>query len=294
MKKHYFSFLGLLFLFTSVFGQGKILIGIVPFTSSDDNGEFYIPASEYEREHPKPYKYTTDIQDAVSDAFVNTKRFTLVERDKMDQITSERNLQKSSDFIDGSVVQQSAALGVQYLVLGNITKAHDNFRSMSCYKGASASEFKASILFTVRVVDVSTGEIMASTSFSADEKGRNAFDKGLDDIRPDLEDFIKKNFTLTLSMAQVETKDVSGAATKVLIAGGSAFGLKVNDVFKVYEDSELEVDGKKVPHKITLGKITVTEVQDENFSECNVTEGGADIASKAASGSKIKCEKISQ
>ncbi|HTB30553.1 MAG TPA: CsgG/HfaB family protein, partial [Bacteroidia bacterium] len=238
--------------------------------------------------------YSTAIQDAVGDVFLNTKRFTLVEREKMEQIKSEKNLQKNDDFIDGSVVEQSAALGAQYIVMGNITKAGEDESRSSVPFAGSVTSYHADVAFSIRIVDVSTGEVVASNSFSASGKGKDGFDKALETIKPDIADFIKKNFKLTVSLAQVESKDANGAATKVLIAGGSSVGLKLNDVFKVYEVTVLDVDGKKIPRKVTIGKISVAEIQDENFSECTVTEGGADIASKVAGGSKIKCEIISE
>jgi hypothetical protein len=288
MKKLYLFFAGLLFVFTAAIGQSKILVGIMRFQNNSNGG-----SNNYQRSNNSS-QYSTAIQDAVGDVFLNTKRFTLVEREKMEQIKSEKNLQKNDDFIDGSVVEQSAALGAQYIVMGNITKAGEDESRSSVPFAGSVTSYHADVAFSIRIVDVSTGEVVASNSFSASGKGKDGFDKALETIKPDIADFIKKNFKLTVSLAQVESKDANGAATKVLIAGGSSVGLKLNDVFKVYEVTVLDVDGKKIPRKVTIGKISVAEIQDENFSECTVTEGGADIASKVAGGSKIKCEIISE
>ena len=54
----------------------------------------------------------------------------------------------------------------------------------------------------------------------------------------------------------------------------------------------MEVDGKKLARKKTLGTIVVEKIEDENFSICTVKEGGADIAKKVAAGAKVKCEII--
>jgi len=290
MKKKTIFLFAFSLLFLSAFGQGKVLVGIVTFQNSTDNNAYNNQRNQINGR----YKNAIAIQDAVGDAFMDTKRFTLVEREKMDQIKSEKNLQKNDDFIDGSVVEQSAALGAQYIVMGNIAKADEvQTQSRVVYVG-DVTSYHADISFSIRIVDVSTSEVVASNTFSSSEKGKDAFDKALNTIKPEIEKFIKKNFKLSVSLAQVEAKDASGAATKVLIAGGSTLGLKVNNILKVYEVTHLEVDGKQLPRKVTIGKITVTDVQDENFSECTVIEGGIDIATKIAGGSKIKCEIVDE
>ena len=54
------------------------------------------------------------------------------------------------------------------------------------------------------------------------------------------------------------------------------------------------VDGKKIPRKKEIGQIVVEKVEDENFSICNVTVGGAVIATKSEAGANLKCEIISE
>lgn len=269
------------------FGQNKTLIGIVPFkSSSSDNGYSYSSNSKNE--------YKTAIQDAVSDVFLKTKRFSLVEREKMDQLKFEKTLQKDEDFIDGQVIEQSKSLGAQYIVLGNISKAKLEQKQTSMPYIGTTTSYVAEIALSVRVVDVSTGEIIASNSFNKSSKGKNAFEDALKDIKPQIETFIKDNFKLIASIAAIEEKNSNGDATKVLISGGSSTGVTVKNVFKVYEVSELVIDGKKLTRKKTIGKIIVASVEDENFSICTVTEGGADITKKMDVGVKIKCELINE
>lgn len=287
MTRQFLSLLLLLTVHCYSFGQNKTLIGIVPFkSSSNDNGYYYSSNSKSENK--------TAIQDAVSDAFLKTKRFSLVEREKMDQLKSEKTLQKDEDFIDGQVIEQSKSLGAQYVVLGNISKANLEQKQSSIPYVGTTTSYVAEIAFSIRVVDVSTGEIIASNSFSKSAKGKNAFEDALKDIKPQIETFIKDNFKIVASIASIEEKNSNGDATKVLISGGSSTGVTVKNQFKVYEVSELVVDGKKLKRKKTIGKIVVASVEDENFSICTVTEGGADITKKMDAGAKIKCELINE
>jgi hypothetical protein len=279
----------------NIFGQNKTLIALVPFKDPGDNSnqqQNYGYNRNNRSSNGSQTEYTIAIQDAVSDAFLKTKRFSLVERDKMDKLKSENNLQKSDDFIDGSVIEQSKTLGAQYVVLGNISKGSLYQKTTTAPFVGNVTSYDGEIAFNIRVVDVATGEIMASNSFSASEKGKTGFEDALKEIKPQIEKFIKDNFKLSASIASVEEKNSNGDATKVLISGGSSNGVSVNNSFRVYELSEMEVDGKKLARKKTLGTIVVEKIEDENFSICTVKEGGADIAKKVAAGAKVKCEII--
>ena len=286
MTRQIFVLLVLLTLSNYSFGQNKTLIGIVPFKSSSSGNEYY-------SRNDNSSEYKTAIQDAVSDAFLKTKRFSLVEREKMEQLKSEKNLQKEEDFIDGTVIEQSKSLGAQFVVLGNVTKAKVEDKQTNLIL-VSASSRVCEIAFNIRIVDVSTGEIVASNSFSKSSKGKNAFEIGLNEIKPEIEKFITDNFKLTASIASIEEKNSNGDATKVLISGGSSTGVIEKNEFKIFEVSQLVVDGKKLIRKKTIGKLIVTKVEDENFSICTITEGGAEIAKKIEAGAKIKCELINE
>lgn len=286
MTRQIFTLLVLLTVGSFSFGQNKTLIGIVPFKSSSQENDYYSRSSSSSDK--------TAIQDAVADAFLKTKRFSLVEREKMDQLKSEKNLQKDEDFLDGQVIEQSKSLGAQYVVLGNISKAKVETKQSSIPYVGTTTSYVSEIAFSIRVVDVATGEIMASNSFNKSAKGKNSFEDALSSLKPEIEKFIKDNFKIVASIASIEEKNSSGEATKVLISGGSSTGVFENNSFKVYEVSELLVDGKKLTRKKTIGKIVVTKVEDENFSICTVKEGGADITKKMEAGAKIKCELINE
>jgi hypothetical protein len=286
MRRQIYALLVLLTLSSYSFGQNKTLIGIVPFKSSSSGNDYY------SRDNNSS-EYKTAIQDAVSDAFLKTKRFSLVEREKMEQLKSEKNLQKEEDFIDGTVIEQSKSLGAQFVVLGNVIKAKVEEKTTNMVYVSTTTKI-AEVSFNIRIVDVTTGEIVASNSFNKTAKGKNPFDEALNDIKPEIEKFIKDNFKITASIVSVEEKNSNGDATKVLISGGSSTGVMEKNEFKIFEVSELVVDGKKLTRKKTIGKLIVTKVEDENFSICTITEGGAEIAKKIEAGAKIKCELINE
>ena len=272
------------------FSQSKTIVGIMPFnTTSSGNDNYY-----YNRQNQNKSANIVAIQDAVSDAFLNAKRFTLVEREKMALIKGEKKTQQSDEFIDGSTVEQSKSMGASFIVTGNVSEASFEEQNSSVGYGLSIPSRKAKISFNIKVIDVSTGEIMASEKFSAEAKGKNGYDDALKIIKPNIEKFIKDNFKITASIASIEAKNASNEATKVLISGGTGIGLKPNTTLKVFELTSLMVDGKKIPRKKEIGQIVVEKVEDENFSVCNVTVGGAIIATKSEAGANLKCEIISE
>jgi hypothetical protein len=287
MTRQVFALLVLLIACCNSFAQNKTLIGIVPFKSASSNNDYY-------SRNNSAGENKTAIQDAVADAFLKTKRFSLVEREKMDQLKSEKNLQKDEDFIDGQVIEQSKSLGAQYVVLGNVSKANVETKDTYLPVVGKTTSTVAEIAFSIRIVDVATGEIIASSSFNKTAKGKNSYETALTEIKPEIEIFIKDNFKIIASIASIEEKGSNGEATKVLISGGSATGVLEKNSFKVYEVSEMLVDGKKLTRKKTIGKVIVAKVEDENFSVCTVLEGGADIAKKVEGGAKIKCELVNE
>lgn len=273
------------FILNESFAQSKTIIGVVPFKNS------------YQGVGRNNRNLNSDvhaIQDAVTDVFMKTKRFSLVEREKMDQIKSEKNLQKNEDFIDGQVIEQSKSLGAQYIVVGNVSKAEESVSSTRAPFAGTITSQSAEIAFNIKVIDVATGEIMASNSFEGSGKGKNAMENALKDVKPDIEKFIKENFKITISIASIEEKNNRGDAVKVLIAGGTSLGMKETNELKVYEAKEMLVDGKKMIRKVTVGKIVVAKVEDENFSVCTVTEGGEAIAKKVEEHTSLKCEIINE
>ena len=88
-------------------------------------------------------------------------------------------------------------------------------------------------------------------------------------------------------IAEILEKDGKGSATKILIAGGSGFGLKKGDKLKVVEVVDMEVNGKKLQRKKEIGELKISKVDDESFSTCSVSSGGVDINSKFEAKSKI-------
>jgi len=115
------------------------------------------------------------ISDLLVDELVTDGTYRVIERKRLDAILAEQNFSNSdrADPSAASVAKIGKALGVKYLLVGSITK----FGTEKSDKGIGGGGFgrlggaigkvgmqkgKANVAVTVRMVDASTGEIMAS------------------------------------------------------------------------------------------------------------------------------------
>lgn len=279
MKKAFIgSFLLLIGMSNIVKAQEKIGVGILPFTFVQESVDT---------------QDINSIQETVTNGFVKTKRFNIVDRSKMDALKRERNLQKSEDFIDGSVIQQGISLGANFLISGHVISAQANEMRSDDGKGNIAITYKAKLMIVLKVIDVATGQVITSETIEPKagnsllgamgigaSSPRSAISKAINAIEGKVDEFVGKNFPQSFSIAEIQEKDSKGNATKVLITGGTAFGLNKGDKLKVVEVMEMEINGKKLQRKKEVGELKVTKVEDDNFSVCSVSSGGVDINSK--------------
>ena len=248
------------------------------------------------------YQDVNSIQETVINAFVKTKRFNIVDRSKMDALKKEKDLQKSEDFIDGTVIQQGISLGANYLISGHVisARAERMETSPSSTTGNVTVTYKAKLSIQLKVIDVATGQVITSESIEpkggsalggmmglAPSSPQAAISKAIKGIEDKIDDFVNKNFPATFPIVEIQEKDSKGNAEKVMIAGGSAFNLKKGDRLKVVEVLIVEVGGKKLERKKEIGELKITKVEDENFSICSVSSGGIEINSKFEAKAKL-------
>jgi len=282
MKKNLFL-LTLIIVAINLNAQEKVSVGILPFT--------YVNGSASLQD-------VTSIQEEVTNAFVKTKRFSVVDRSKMDALKKEKELQKSEDFIDGSVVEQGKSVGAEYLISGHVTaiSADELVVTDSKTGQKSSGGWKAKLSLTLKVIDVSTGEVTKSEtiepktgstfqqmtigSISGPKTKDAAIAKAIKDIQGKIDDFVSKNFPISATIVEFQDK-------KVLVSGGSNIGIEKGTELKVYEVTYIDVSGKKMERKKEIGKLKVSKVEDENFSTCDVKSGFDEIKAKFDSKANI-------
>jgi curli biogenesis system outer membrane secretion channel CsgG len=115
------------------------------------------------------------IADLIVDGLVEDGSYRVIERKRLDAILAEQNFSNSerADPSAKTVAAVGKALGVKYLIVGSITKFGTENKDTRVGGGGwgggkfglgkvGTSKGKATVAVTARLVDTSTGEIMAS------------------------------------------------------------------------------------------------------------------------------------
>jgi curli biogenesis system outer membrane secretion channel CsgG len=115
------------------------------------------------------------IADLIVDGLVEDGSYRMIERKRLDAILAEQNFSNSdrADPSAASVAKIGKALGVKYLLVGSITKFGTEKKDLNVGGGGfgrlggaigrvGTQKGKANVAVTVRMIDSSTGEILAS------------------------------------------------------------------------------------------------------------------------------------
>ncbi len=270
-----------------LYSQDKTSVGILPFT--------YVQEAANSKD-------VNSIQESVANAFVKTKRFNIVDRSKMDALKREKELQKTEDFENSKIAAQGIALGANFLILGHVISAQAESMTTAPdpKTGQVTISYKAKLSIVLKVIDVATGQIISSVTI--EPKAGSAFggmmgmgpstpeaaiSKAIKGIEENIDAFVSTNFPASFPIVEIQEKDSKGSATKVMIAGGSAFNLNKGDRLKVVEVTKIDVNGKKLERKKEIGELKIIKVEDENFSICSVNAGGIEINSKFQAKAKL-------
>lgn len=127
-----------------------------------------------------------DMADMLANELMGTKKFKVVERQKLKAVISEQDLAASGRIKKGTGAKTGELTGAQYLVTGTVTSYEEDTGSTGgglSFKGISVggNKGKAYIAVDLRVVDTTTGEVVDSRTVEANSsKGglRLGFFKG--------------------------------------------------------------------------------------------------------------------
>lgn len=250
------------------------------------------------------------IADMLVDRFVNDGVFSVIERKALDKLIAEQNFSNSDRADPSSAARIGKLLGVSAIVIGSITQFGRDDKSTNIGGGAVGGitgrfgvggvgkrESKAVVQITARLVDVNTGEILASAPGLGESKrggttllgaGGSSMNNGGGGI-----DMSSKNFGATIlgeatnqAVSQVATKiegsasrlptvvvavdgmvaDVNGAT--LVLNVGSRSGVKVGDTLQVLRSGREIKDpatGKVLRRTDTaLGEVSISEVDDQS------------------------------
>lgn len=282
---------GLLVTAAPVFAQAKIRIAIWDFdNNSEQSWWFRDQMGNAARNH---------IDTAFSENEELSKRFSVIEREKLQQIMKEQNLGAS-----GAVDPQTAAkvgkiLGVRYMVTGGIDKFAIN-TTRGGIGGIGGSSTNAEATINLRIIDTTTAERIVSLSADGNVRKGGGFIRGAS-LSRDAEWGIASEAIEKAAAAIVIKLTTGNTLDRVSEAAGSAVGsvdmrvikvdgrtayinvgrtsgVKVGDKFSLIRGGEALIDpatGMNLGSvEKQVGTAVVTEVQ-ERFSIVTVTGAAA-------------------
>jgi len=260
------------------------------------------------------------ISDLLVQKLVEDGKYSVIERNALDKVLTEQNFSDSDRADATTAAKIGRVLGVDAVVLGSVTQfgrddknttvggaGFGSFTSKFGIGGAQKRDAKAAVAVTARMVDTSTGEILAAVTGTGESKrsgtslvgggGNNGAGGGAYDMT-------SKNFGDTIlgeavhqavnSMAeQLDTKAAAIPTRKVEISGlvadvtgttlilnvGSKAGVKVGDTLEISRPVKTIKDPSsgKVLKTISakIGDAAVTEVDEQSAT---ATFKGADTA----------------
>lgn len=229
----------------------------------------------------------------------NTGLFSVIEREQLDAMLSEQNLEQGDSLDPATAAELGEVLGAQVVLMGSITQFSIETKRAGIGRfGASYSE--AETILDVHVVNTSTAEIMLMAEGDGKKRfgglGENntsfeqQFDAGTaqEALRPAVEKAVEEIASVLASLEPVAiTANVVGTREgSVYVDSGENIGIQLGQRFVVYRvvDEIRDAQGNLLD-RITeqVGVIEVTRVLSQS-AICVVVEG------EAAEGDTVKSE----
>jgi Curli production assembly/transport component CsgG/PEGA domain len=230
---------------------------------------------------------THGLPDMVSDALVNSGRFDVYEREKLNSVMREQGLQSSGMVDPATAVALGKVAGVHYILTGEILDCGHETRNFSGYGVNTRTTFYR-LKAGIKVIDVKTGRVLFSKKDGAEEKVSDS--GGL------------SSYDTTMDSKLAE--EVSGKLTKALMEddsfkapGESAATLIPVKVTSTPEHADIEVDGVfygnagdelKLPSGLHL--VTISQSGYEQWSKKVLVREGLTIHATLAQKADARIE----
>jgi curli biogenesis system outer membrane secretion channel CsgG len=243
------------------------------------------------------WKLSEGMRDMLVDALVKTDSYTVLTRNDLGAVLTELDIQGTPHFREQGRLQQGKLKNVQYLIKGAVTDfAHVKggaFRLAVSHLGLGISSEVAIVSVTLYVIDVESGEIIASKTmegtasagsmdFAATYKdvaiGGNSFYRTpLGKATQEVMEQCLEQIAQVIANQQWHPSVVKVKGPTLIISGGADRRVALGSQWSAYEKGEPLIDPKtgdvlgQEPGKYS-GRIRVTEVRDK-YSIAEILEG---------------------
>lgn len=169
----------------------------------------------------------------VTDAFVKTKRFNVIERSQLNRIFTEQKFQTTGDVDESTAVEVGKQAGAKTIVVGSydVTMTQERNR----VGNQISIQYPSKLQLNIRVVDVQTGKIKESISVMArakDSEQSRSYENLKEDAIRKLEREVSNKFPLAGYIIKVLGEN------EALIDIGKKDGIDEDTVFSAFEYGE--------------------------------------------------------
>ena len=234
-------------------------------------------------------------QDMFITALVKSGKFTVIDRERLAALMQEKNLSLSGDVSAATAVQAGKLLGVEYILVGDVTEFGEQVNKAQVGWGIGVDVRKKKFIaaLDVRLISVTTSEILWAETGRKEESNSKVYVAGIgggvdDDrmfdkvLRPVVEELSGKLIQVPMETSKSVVGRVAGKIAKIdggtiYINLGSEQGVAAGDTFGVYALGEAIKDpdtGEVLGADETkLGTLKVTAVKGAKYSACSVEDG---------------------
>ncbi len=276
--------------FSMTLAQGlKKRVAVMDFEDKTGHGSWHIGSG---------------MADMLTTALVKSGKFMVIERQQLEKIMQEQSLGMSGAVTPQSAAQVGKLLGVELMVTGSVNEFGEKSSKVGGSVGSAVSkgmfglnrlgvETKtARVGLDVRLVNTTTGEIVAADGIAEDES-KKGVDVGTDEFNFSNDTHFDQTLAGKATRKAVNKiiDMITGAMEKVAWTGmvlkvnpdktlmlkpGALGGVKVGDKFTVYSKGEDVIDpetGLSLGSEETkAGTIEVTEAKDQ-YAKAKVLSG---------------------
>jgi len=237
------------------------------------------------------------ITNDITNKLVKKENIRVVERSRIKEVMKEQNLHLSGRIDSSTASKIGEILGVDKLIVGNLTRLNVEESSGISVGPLSVSKLKASVKIVGRIVDSQSAEILASfegvgekeesnisidelkgVSFGSKAFSKSALGKGIDQATTNFVNSIDvEKITTTPQKEFAEGRVVKIMGDKLIINVGSKDAIQKGDIGEVIR--LVEVEDLDEPVKMPIGQVKVFSVNNENSSIVKIveTEDGENI-----------------
>jgi len=294
MKKISYIFACLLLCFSSITLAARPTIAVLGFSMNSKQitlGNNFLVVSNIDRTSKL-------LSSDLITYLVKSNKFSVVERDRMDDLLKEQEFSESGYISEESAVKMGKIIGADYFVMGRIEqiKALLNKKNIP-YSSRVLSQYEGKMIVNVRIVDSRGGKIVAAHKATVELKDRNTKNEVTpDDFFLALKDKTVQEIVNTIVGSVFPLKIIKISGNEVYLNRGEGIGLEVENILSVLTQGESLIDpdtGESLGQtENEIGTIKITEIQ-KKFTKAIILTGSKQIKKGAIAKLKEQAPQIS-